>query len=209
VGRSAPKSDRPAEERQECSTPITRGSRRRRTVFSNTSRSASSTPTSRVRSSASSDLRRRQDVARRSIAEALGASSCACRSAACATRPKIRGHRRTYIGALAGSGHSGPAPCRVEESGLHPRRDRQARSISAATHRRRCSRCSIRSRTTRSGSLPRRAVRLVGGALHHDGQRPRSGARGRSRPHGGSSRSPATPRKKSSRSRSITWSTNR
>ena len=38
----------------------------------------------------------------RSIATSLGESSSACHLAACATKAEIRGHRRTYIGALPG-----------------------------------------------------------------------------------------------------------
>ena len=61
-------------------------------------------------------------------------------------RPSPHLHRRA-----ARPDHPGPAPRRVEEPGVHPRRDRQARlATSAAIRRRRCSKCSIRNRTTRS-----------------------------------------------------------
>ena len=95
-------------------------------------------------------------------------------------RPPPHLHRRA-----ARPDHPGPAARRVEEPGLHPRRDRQARL--------RLPRRSLvgAARSARSGaeqhvprSLPRRAVRSLGGAVHHDGQRARSGAGGAARPHG-------------------------
>ena len=55
-------------------------------------------------------------------------------------------HRRA-----ARPGHPGPPPGGIAQPRVHPRRGRQARhATSAAIPRRRCSRCSIRSRTTRS-----------------------------------------------------------
>ena len=54
----------------------------------------------------------------------------------------------------AGTDHPGPSPRRVEEPGVHPRRDRQARlRLPRRSRARRCSRCSIRSRTTRSAII--------------------------------------------------------
>ena len=114
-----------------------------------------------------------------------GASSSASRSAACVTRPRFA--------AIAGptsarcrADHPGAAAGRVEEPAVHPRRDRQAglrlprrSGVGAA-------------RGAGSGaeldvprSLSRRAFRPVRGAVHHDRQRPRSGAAGAARPHGG------------------------
>ena len=96
-------------------------------------------------------------------------------------RPPPHLHRRA-----ARPDHPGAAARRVEEPGLHPRRDRQARL--------RLPRRSLvgAARSARSGaeqhvprSLSRRAVRSVRGAVHHDGQRARSGSGGAARPDGG------------------------
>ena len=94
---------------------------------------------------------RRQDVAREvDRASRSTASSSASRSAACATRPKS-----------AGIGAPTSARCRARSSRACAGRSRRTRCssstrstswdpISAAIRRRRCSRCWIRSRTTRS-----------------------------------------------------------
>ena len=99
---------------------------------------------------------------------------------------EIRGHRRTYIGALPGQDHPGPAPGGVQEPGLHTRRDRQARhglprrsGLGAARGARSGAEQHV------PGSLPRCALRPVGRALHHDGQRARSDSARPARPHGG------------------------
>ena len=64
---------------------------------------------------------------------------------------EIRGHRRTYIGVDARAHRPGAEAGRRDQPGVHARRDRQGRrSGSRATRRRRCSRCSIPRRTTRS-----------------------------------------------------------
>ena len=90
-------------------------------------------------------------------------------------------HRRA-----AGPGHPGAAPRRVEEPGVHPRRDRQARlrlprrpGVGAPRGAR------PRAEQHVPRPLPRRAVRPVRGALHHDGQRARPDPARAARPHGG------------------------
>ena len=90
-------------------------------------------------------------------------------------------HRRA-----ARPGHPGPAQGGVPEPGVHPRRDRQARhglprrpGLGPARGARSGAEQHV------PGPLPRRAVRPVGGALHHDGQRARSDSAGPARPHGG------------------------
>ena len=94
---------------------------------------------------------RRQDVARavdRAVARPEVRPRVARRHARRGRdpRPSAHLHRRA-----ARPDHPGPAPRRVEEPGVHPRRDRQARlRLPRRSRRRRCSRCSIRSRTTRS-----------------------------------------------------------
>ena len=96
-------------------------------------------------------------------------------------RPPAHLHRRA-----ARPGHPGPAPRRVEEPGVHPRRDRQAGlglprrpGVGAA----RGARPGAEQHVPRP--LPRRAVRPLGGAVHHDREHPRPGPAGAARPHGG------------------------
>ena len=120
-------------------------------------------------------------------------------------RPPAHLHRRA-----ARPDHPGAAARRVEEPGVHPRRDRQARlgfprrSLVGAA------------RSARSGaeqhvprSLPRRAVRSVRGAVHHDRERPRSGAAGAQGPDGGAGDRRLHRGREAGRSPPTIWSTSR
>jgi hypothetical protein len=108
-------------------------------------------PGMKGRSSASSALRasarrRSRDRSRSRSA----ASSCASRSAACATRRRSAAIAAPISARCpARSSRACAAPSRRTRSSSSMRSTSSART-SAAIHRRRCSRCSIRNRTTRS-----------------------------------------------------------
>ena len=154
--------------------------------------------------------RRRQDVARavdRRIARPEVRPRVARRHARRGRdpRPSPDLHRRA-----ARPDHPGPAPRGVEEPGVHPRRDRQARL--------RLPRRSLvgAARGARSGaeqhvprSLPRRAVRSLRGAVHHDRERPRSDSAGAEGPDGGARDRRLHRGREAADRDSITWSTSR
>ena len=72
---------------------------------------------------------------------------------------EIRGHRRTYIGAIPGPHRAGAEAGGRDEPGVHARRDRQdQRRAFRAIRPRRCSRCSTRRRTTRSAITTSRST---------------------------------------------------
>ena len=106
----------------------------------------------------------------RSIANAIGGSSCGSRSAACGMKPRSAGIA-DYIGALPGQiiqGLGARASRTRSSSSMIDKLGSDFRDPASALLE-----VLIRSRTPSSAITTGRAVQLVGGALHHDRQRPR------------------------------------
>ena len=126
-GSVAPRTTSTSSTRARCSTPTTTTSRRSRTASSSSSPCGKLKPDARgVDPCFVGPAGRRQDVARPlDRARRWGASSSASRVGGVRDEAEIRGHRRTYIGAMPGVIIRALRDAGSNNPRLHDRRDRQ------------------------------------------------------------------------------------